>query len=848
MMTPNNVRDWNPNAPLPHGVTLLEASAGTGKTYQIAHLVMRLVAEEGHRIDRLLVMTFTRDATAELRERLLARIAKASSCLAPGAPPATDDPTLYAWVDMMNTTGRAEAARHHLERALREFDRAAIATIHSFCQQVLTRFAFDSDTAHDLEAIADLSPVIRDFVVDFVTRTGFSADDATWRQLAPKGAPELKPWIRLAELALLDPDAATDPLPDGTSLFDPIYLEQLARAFRPAAAFFAKHRDALVGWLDAAYADGRLKINNRKTKYKADNNRAHADTLGAWLDDPTNTPTPTDTPFKHFDPATIRGDADNPDLDVPADFARFMQLLASARAAIDSPSAAVELPIRQRFVAELRARWPELMRARGQVAFQDLLERLAAAVSDPRPDGPGPRLRRAMADAWPVVLLDEFQDTDRVQWAIFERAFADRPDGRLLLIGDPKQAIYGFRGANIHVYFRAAQCAGPNRYTLTTNYRSDPGLMQAFNRMFGQPAFFDIADLAYHPNDAAAPAARLIPGDSLFHDGPFHLRCMRPADGKTMPAGDILKVLPNLVAADIAELLAAGARLVEPTPGTSANDRPIAPSDIAVLVSSHRQAAAIAEALAARDIASVRASSGSVLDTEAFDALLHWLAVLRDPADEGARRLLALTPLFAWSPVDLARLRAASDNDATNPGDPAEAARDAALRDRWAILSRQVVRWREVFDRSGILAAWARTADDADIDGRLLRREDGDRWLTDLRHLIELLHIAQTAERRGLPGLWQWLARQRDQQDTDAHRRRLERDDAAVRIVTTHASKGLEYPIVFAPFVWSAREPKAPLLATHPADPSRRALCLDLSPGAPAVARTDDRQERQRLL
>jgi len=823
-------RPWDAEAPLERGVTLLEASAGTGKTYQIVHIVMRLIAEYDVPIEEILVMTFTRAATAELKERLHHRLQDGYDALEPDAPPPyCDDGTLQAWSESLRLSDQHREARRRLGKALTGFDRAAISTIHGFCQRMLTRFAFESDTSMDIEPIADIGPLTTDLAIDFITRTGFDADDPTWTELAGKGDPNLKKWNALAQLALADRDAPADPRTDGFSLFDEVARERVLQAVAPARAFWAAHGPQIVATVDELYRNEKLKPTARKTKYSPDKNAAHGEILGAWLANPFDVK-PSTTVFAHFVADEMRKYAGRDDLDLPASFDAFVDVLEALKRRLRGwPPDIYEETLTGQFVEKIREDWVREVPDKGKLAFQDLLEGLADALNPSKSMGAA-RLGAAMRGAFRAVLVDEFQDTDRLQWTIFDRTFADSSEGWLFLIGDPKQAIYAFRGANIHVYFEASRRAEHRRYTLTTNFRSDGALVCAFNHIFGQRHFFEVPLLHYSPNGAARHVARLRPGSSLFADGPFHVRQM-PGQWS---GGTLRKTLPRRVARDIAELLASDARIAD----SGDEPRPLHAGDIAVVVKGHQEGAAVSRALFELGIANVRASSGSIFESEAFEAVLRWLALIMSPDDEGARRLFALSPLVGWTADDLAVLRAFRPEDGQG----------AALFAEWLHLGQRVHVWRSVATRAGILAAWRRMLDDEAIEGRLLTRTDGDRLTTDLRHLVELLHLVQTSERRGLLGLWQWLEDQRDHGARDEHPKRLERDDAAVRILTMHASKGLQFPIVFAPFLWSFREPETPLLVTDPVDPTRRVLVLADHFGAASIARQESREEQLRLL
>ena len=445
----------------------------------------------------------------------------------------------------------------------------------------------------------------------------------------------------------------------------------------------------------------------------------------------------------------------------------------------------LDLAFVRAFVLEIDARVRAIKERRGQLTFADLISRLHDALHDP---GAGPALGASIRRQFAVAVIDEFQDTDPHQYAIFRTAFQDRP---LYFVGDPKQAIYAFRGADVHAYL-GAQADADRRFTLGTNWRSAAGLVEAVNRVFERPARAFLFDGIPFRRVASSPAKqtpRLTDGDL-----PPLVWWPTPTGPKgALGKGDLAEEIPPLVAAEVARLLTSA----------TLGDRPLEAGDVAVLVPSRYEAAAILEALRQRGVPAVVSRSNDVRESPAMAGVELVLRALLHPEDERARRAALATSLWGWTATDLAAL----DDEPER-----EAQIVARLRDGQR-------RWR----RGGVLGALVAFQDQERVVERLLARPDGERWATDLRHAAELLHEVEAGGARSPEDLAHWLRHRADQSlpSREMKELRLERDAQAVTITTHHNSKGLEYEVVFLPYLWSLSqrdyEPQTPTLARTPA-------------------------------
>ena len=482
------------------------------------------------------------------------------------------------------------------------------------------------------------------------------------------------------------------------------------------------------------------------------------------------------------------------------DFTR-AQAMRIALMAVNNPAARIEpeaapddsiAAMRVRLAHAVRAELEARKRALGVMTYDDLLTRLHGALEGPGGAAVAKRLRRRFE----VVLVDEFQDTDPVQWDIMRRAFGA---GTLVLIGDPKQAIYAFRGADVYAYVEAAASA-QSHATLVVNWRSDQGLVDAYDALFAG-ARLGHEGIVYRAVRAAdANQATRLSGAPVT--APLRMRVARrddPAVGRT-PGGYARKQhareqIAADLASDLVALLESGATIEgRDKRGRELAPERVAPGHVAVLVRTHRNAAQVRDALDAVGIPAVVSGAGSVFGTPAAGEWLRLLDAIERPASTPRARSAALTCFLGWS---AARVALASDGD-------------------WEDVHRRLHEWARVLRDRGVASLTERITLTEQLPGRVLARADGERRMTDLRHVAQLLHAAASSEHLGAAALTSWLRRriaeaERDTADEERSRR-LESDAAAVQILTIHRSKGLEFPIVYLPYLWEdvplARDPE----------------------------------------
>jgi exodeoxyribonuclease V beta subunit len=470
-------------------------------------------------------------------------------------------------------------------------------------------------------------------------------------------------------------------------------------------------------------------------------------------------------------------------------------------------SAQQDLPsIRRRFAQAVRDEMEVRKHALKILTYDDVLLRLRQTLLDP---GRGPMACARLRERYDVVLVDEFQDTDPVQWDIVHQAFG-LGGATLVLIGDPKQAIYAFRGADVHAYLQAHRVVR-SEWTLDVNWRSDQALLEAYDALFGD-AQLGYADITYRPIRAAEAhqAPRLL---GAPESAPLRVRVLHGADGlvrltdqrREPRAPESRDLIARDLAADVVGLLSARPELVtRRRDGSEAARVTLHPGHIAVLVRANAHAVLVRDALHAVGVPAVIGGAGSVFATKPAQEWLRLLEALERPTARDRASLAVLTCFVGWSAEEVA---SASD-------------------DAWEALHFSLHQWAALLRDQGVASLYETVSSAHGVPGRVLARPSGERFMTDLRHIAQLLHEAGVSDGLGPTAMATWLGRRIHDAERDADNeeraRRLESDAEAVQVITIHRSKGLEFPIVYCPFAWDGRPYKSEVPVFHdPADNKR---------------------------
>jgi len=762
--------------PLDPGIRLLEASAGTGKTFALAQLVLRYVGEAELGLRQLLVVTFTEAAAAELRDRIGQRLQLALSGLEDPAWEAPD-PTLATWLERQRP--RSETLRALLLLALEELDAADITTIHGFCRRTLQRQALEAGLPPELQLEDDQNTLVRQVAHDYWQQQVLPLDSHLLAGLQQRvlGPDELAQLLRQLDG---DPALQLDPLPpqlQGEAPLAPQLSALWAEAWSAFQQLWADHGRALEAAFCAAATQWRGQGFKTTTPYSPKPTKDRCALVDAWIAAQPPRGDYGATAGRnggaggvlrdYFHPGSfckvargLEGGPDGPEPSLPE-----RPLLEAIAQLLDGPAEALLLHACHWGRCELNRR----RRQSGRLGFAQLLEGLDPGEQTSTP------LLEAVGARYAVALIDEFQDTDPIQWRILSRAFQPERH-RLVMVGDPKQAIYRFRGGELATYLRARATAGEagGISSLTDNYRSSEALISGLNGLM-KPGLrrSGLAVPQVHPRKRDAclvlPAGQ-HPLQLLWLGGE------RQAGQKPPSRSALERQLPGQIASFTAALLNRG--LEEEGSG---QHRRLGPNDICLLVSTHRQAEALRGDLEACGIASRLVSQGDVLESAGATALQRLLDALAEPGQANRLRLLAASPLLGWS---AARIAGASPED-------------------WSTLAARVAQLAQQLPRRGLLGVLASLLEQRG----LARLSLGGRLLADLQQCGALVAERLHADKLGPAAAADWLRRRRLEPDRDvpeAHQPHSDVVDAAVSVVTVHRSKGLEYPVVICPYLWQA--------------------------------------------
>ncbi len=800
--------------PLADGArALIEASAGTGKTWTIAALYLRLHLQQRLLPPQIVVTTFTSAAAQELRERLRARLlrALARADAADARADAADSDDVDVWMDECWHADPSQRAADalHLRLALAEFDRAPITTLHGLCGKIIAE--------HGLMIGADFSAD---------TMTSGNGLDAQLRDDA---------WRRIVQAPPAQRSAGeTAWAQAGYKKF----TEALTRACEPGMDVRCIDLSALKALMTAKNAqvlrDGANSIRHQSKKRTLKDRLSNlADYL---LAGDVNVLPKICTDKKQTLDILLR------DQVPPETLAAVSQhpAIVLARAVLACVPKDPQAPILAQTLAEAR-QWllgerERRLRARSELSFDAMIARVADALAG---DG-GAELAVCVRQRWPIALVDEFQDTDARQFDILDHLWPQATTGdatadactrrlSLVMIGDPKQAIYAFRGGDIAAYQRAGATARTHM-RLDVNRRSTPEFVAACNELFDAP---DSA-LGRDGKDAIryipARACAAKDGDrTLTIDGqpcarPLAIHQRRSSEDKKEGAEYLRDQALDACARHIATMLQERRHRI--------GGELLAPGDLAVLLPANRDIAALRTRLTACGVPSVGAGTQSVFASDSARDLQVIFYAIAHPHDVMALRAALATPLFFDR--DFAAIRALADD-----------------ADGWQRIVLQFAGWHQQWQRDGVQAVLASLI--ASQAAPLGGRADSERRLTDLRHLGELLQ-ARARDGDGVQGLLTWLAEQRagdsDDEAGDERQLRVESDARRVRLMTLHACKGLQFPVVFLPLLWAHKGKSIPFPLARANDGKRRLLDL----GGPEydatleAAQWESQDERFRVL
>ncbi|ENL4769954.1 exodeoxyribonuclease V subunit beta [Vibrio parahaemolyticus] len=758
-----------------HGARLIEASAGTGKTFTIAGLYLRLLlghgsAETRHRVpltvDQILVVTFTEAATAELRDRIRARIHDARIAFARGQ---SSDPVIQP---LLNEFDDHKQAAEILLQAERQMDEAAVYTIHGFCQRMLTQNAFESGSRFSNEFVTDESHLKAQVVADYWRRNFYPLPFTLAGEIRQLWSSPSALLSNISNCLTGAPLSLSVPAMKG-SLAD-LHTENLKKIDELKAQWRESQDDFLTLISDS-------DINKRSYTKKS---------LPTWLE-AVNAWAATETTGYDY-PDKLEKFAQNVLLEkTPKGSAPQHAVFEAIETFLANPIS-LKAPLLAHAIEHCRVMLANAKNQKQWLSFDDLLTQLSASIDTDESELLAARIRTL----YPVAMIDEFQDTDPLQYSIFSRIYLNNPECGLFMIGDPKQAIYGFRGADIFTYIKARNQVSAH-YTLGTNWRSSADMVQAVNQVFALPdsPFIYDSDIPFLPVKYSPNAEKRI-WTMGGQKQPALTYWLQEADDKPLPKGEYLTRMAEATASQIQTILTQ-AQQGQACLVNGEKQKAVQAGDIAVLVRTGSEGRMIKQALAEQGIASVYLSNrDSVFTSSVAQDLQRLLQAVLTPENDRALRASLASELFA---LDAASLDALNNDEIV-----------------WENAVNEFKEYRKLWVQRGVLPMLRAVISKRHIAERLLEEgassqgENGERVLTDLMHIGELLQQASN-ELDSDHGLLRWLAQSISDAEnglggSDDQIQRLESERNLVQIVTIHKSKGLEYDLVFLPFVFSYRE------------------------------------------
>lgn len=754
------------------GTKLIEASAGTGKTHTIADLYLRQILE-GRQVSEILIVTYTNAATEELRGRIRRRLYQASNYLQDSGD--DGDPFLallhQAW---RNLEPDSQAVRlRRLELALRSMDEAAISTIHSFCQRSLQNYALSGNQLFETEMRANDDPLWEAAIRDWWRKQTYTLERGTWAIV--RNALDNVEALTSCLLELRSrPSAKLLPAP--CMALDELLRQprEIAHRLHRLAPVWQQQRAQIIEIISTSPALSRAKTlpyhPNELPGFFAATDRFF---------DSSEPLVPFDrfeymgTGWLHQNSVKSRR---GQDANLEHSFFQALDDIATDWLAFNETLAAQLLATAFEYA---RKTVLEVKRDTAVLAFQDQLTLLLDALES----SSGTELARNLRQRYPVAMIDEFQDTDDIQYRIFSKIYLSADDVSLTLIGDPKQAIYSFRGGDIFTYMQARSLSSVDLYSLQTNWRSQPRLVTAVNTLFSQRSdpFIYQDSIEFKPVSAVDENwSHALRFDHEPAAGMTLWQLPRKLPVKNYSRDEMRDLINRAILAEINTLLDS-----QHEASASIEGRPVRSGDIAILVRQASEGQVLSQLLQKQGIATVTIGRDSVFHSEEARGLYLLLSAISQYQDNAfASRSLGSSLLG----LDYRQIADIVDNDAS-----------------WQAWVDDLAELHQQWERHGFITMFQSLLQRFNLASALAQRDNNERRITNLIHLAELLQQQSTAS-AGISPLLGWFCQQFDEPASEEAELRLEGDESLVKIVTIHKAKGLQYPIVFVPFLWSCRQ------------------------------------------
>jgi len=751
-------------------INLIEASAGTGKSWTVTYLYLRLILEKNLTVDQILVVTFTDAATKELRDVIRQRIVDALIAFeieVHGEGYKDDD----EYSKLISNSNDHEEAIRRLNRAKLSMDESAVFTIHSFCQRTLKENAFEASLPFESELISDDSEIMQKLTDDFWRRYTKEAPKALLFKLQQKSVTpdsllnDVKYVVGKPYLEICGPESKEikeEKWANLTLRFDRI-IKQWAEE---------------GGEVSQILLEDKNLNGNKFRKASVENVCEQMSKVNSLGDIQSDFIKGAEKFKQSYINVGIKAKCIAPEHNFFKSWELFSDLWEELNQSSDDFLNNTKIELIQYLQTEL----PKEKQRLGVLSFDDLLLQLQQALKS------YPELAKDLRTKYQAALIDEFQDTDPIQYDIF-RSIYDDPQTKsnaVFLVGDPKQAIYSFRGGDIYTYLKAkAETQSENQYTLDRNWRSHKDLINAFNTLYSiSDNPFKDDGIAYTKVDAGSKTTDAL----VISDDSTNIRAALnfwkyDFDDPKISVATIRTDIANSIAGDIAQTLNNG--LLDKA---KIGDKKISGGDIAILVRSHNQADTIKTALNARGIPSVQNSRDSIYETHEANELVYLLKAIINPQQEDEVRRALVTEFLGNSADDLIAFQ--ENNTA------------------WEEQLHAMQNWHHIWKKQGFLSMMRSLMQSENTHQHLLSFADGERRISNVLQLSELIHQSAKNNMLGMAETLRWFQKQQLNSSSSETELRLESDDDLVKIVTIHKSKGLEYPIVYCPYIGLGSKPK----------------------------------------
>ncbi|HOP85601.1 MAG TPA: exodeoxyribonuclease V subunit beta [Syntrophorhabdaceae bacterium] len=774
------------------GLYLVEASAGTGKTYTISSLFLRLLLEFNLNIDDILVITFTNAATNDLKERIRARIKDGINAFMEGD---SKDGFLKKLIDKTTDKNHAIGV---LTDAIKSFDMASIFTIHGFCMRVLKQFAFESGSLFDTELSEENDEILWEIVKDFWRRHIFNES----RFFLNYGLKKLSTndLYRLGKKTIINPSAF---IIEVESNLDKGYFEIELKKFELECIELFERLSSQWGELKRSILDFFESIKSPKGKrQKIEKFKESLEEIDKYFKSGYLLPMPKKIKNPFSD--DFLKDENESSL---TSINNFFVLLEPFMEKIENLSVFYDRKLsflKKMFLDYLKKELDKRKQILNTRSFDDLLIDVHRAISGFY----GKALKEEISKKYRAILIDEFQDTDPLQYEIIRHIYHTGKTV-VFIIGDPKQSIYGFRGADVFSYIKAANDAN-GRWTLEFNYRSSKRLIKAVNTLFENVKNpFIFRELDFKPVKAAETDNQ---GDLIVKGktdpSPLKIWFLENKEKKPIKVNDAIDRISKAVAQEIVSLLYMGEKKE-----ALIDNKPITAKDIAVIVRKNEEASKIQDALNRVGIPGVIYTTDSVFSSDEAKEILRIISAINEPNDESKVKSALATEIMGYTGDGL--LEIMEDEK------------------KWNNCLEKFESYRNLWLFSGFITMARSFISSERVKSRLISMENGERKLTNVLHIIELIHRACTEHKLNIEGALKWLNKKIEREQgskSEEYQMRLETDEEAVKILTIHRSKGLEFPIVFCPFNWRKTGSNSNQITVFHDEKNNYSLTIDIRP------------------